>query len=50
MIYSEEELKNNFGSQVCYEWDPSNSHSGILFEGMMVKFTNTFFKYFHLTF
>ena len=44
IVLSEEKVKNQFSSTAFYEFDPSNSHSSLMFEGLTVKFTNSFFK------
>lgn len=43
IVVSEEKIKNLFSSSTDYEFDSSNSHSSLMFEGLTVKFTKTFF-------
>ena len=44
IVVSEEKIKNEFSSSTYYEFDASNSHSGLMFEGLTLKFTKTFFN------
>lgn len=44
IIMSEEKIKSEFSNRVHYEYDPNNSHSSLLVEGLLLKFSNTFFE------
>lgn len=44
ILVSEEKIRNDFSSSTIYELDLLNSHTSLMFEGLIVKFTNTFFQ------
>lgn len=43
IVVTQEKIKNAFSSSTDYDFDASNSHSSLMFEGLTVKFTNPFF-------
>lgn len=45
IFVSQEELKGLFTTGVFYEYDSSNSHATLMIEGLILKFTKTFFEY-----
>lgn len=44
IIMSQEHISTEFSTRVHYEYDPNNSHSGLMVEGLFLKFSNTFFE------
>lgn len=43
IVANQEKIKTQFSSSTYYDFDASNSHSSLMFEGLTVKFTKTFF-------
>lgn len=44
LVINDFKIRNEFSTSTIYELDLSNSHSSLMFEGLIVKFTNTFFQ------
>ena len=44
ILISEDKIRNEFSSSTIYDLDLSNSHTSLMFEGLIVKFTNSFFQ------
>lgn len=43
-IVSEKDVKEFNSTAISYEFDPNNSHSALMIEGLTIKFTMNFFK------
>lgn len=44
ILIGEDKIRNEFSSSTIYDLDLSNSHTSLMFEGLIVKFTSSFFQ------
>lgn len=44
LVISEQELKKKVPNGVYYSFDPTNSHSSLMIEGLILKHTAPFFE------
>ena len=45
LIIPDKVIRDKYAAGVFYEFDPQNSHSTLMVEGLTLKFTNSFFTY-----